>query len=139
MRRMRAPVSVHSMRPSRDESVSERRSVDGSEEESKRSKLSTRGLFGPREKEAVKEEEEKEKEKDEEEDDILIEESDMEEEDTTSIATHVPRRVERTRKSAATTSRASSETEKLPEAMEDIDGNMVIYVQSSERECVGRR
>lgn len=138
MRRMRAPVSVHSMRPERTEAAGNGLGTNGSEGETRRSR---RDWMGPREKQEV-------------EDDIRVEEveeseqhdnnnsnnniMDEDDEDALDIpATHAPRRVERaSRRSAASTPRPSTENnsdaanEPESESMEDIDGNMVIYVSS---------
>lgn len=138
MRRMRAPVSVHSMRPERTEAAGNGLGANGSEGETRRSR---RDWMGPREKQEA-------------EDDIRIEEveeseqhdnnnsnnniMDEDDEDALDIpATHAPRRVERaSRRSAASTPRPSTENdsdaanEPESESMEDIDGNMVIYVSS---------
>lgn len=138
MRRMRAPVSVHSMRPERTEAAGNGLGANGSEGETRRSR---RDWMGPREKQEV-------------EDDIRVEEveeseqhdnnnsnnniMDEDDEDALDIpATHAPRRVERaSRRSAASTPRPSTENdsdaanEPESESMEDIDGNMVIYVSS---------
>lgn len=138
MRRMRAPVSVHSMRPERTEAAGNGLGTNGSEGETRRSR---RDWMGPREKQEA-------------EDDIRIEEveeseqhdnnnnnnniMDEDDEDALDIpATHAPRRVERaSRRSAASTPRPSTENdsdaanEPESESVEDIDGNMVIYVSS---------
>ena len=138
MRRMRAPVSVHSMRPERTEAAGNGLGANGSEGETRRSR---RDWMGPREKQEV-------------EDDIRVEEveeseqhdnnnsnnniMDEDDEDALDIpATHAPRRVERaSRRSAASTPRPSTENdsdaanEPESESVEDIDGNMVIYVSS---------
>ena len=140
MRRMRAPVSVHSMRPERTEAAGKGLGANGSEGETRRSR---RDWMGPREKQEV-------------EDDIRVEEVeeseqhdnnnnnnsnniiDEDDEDALDIpATHAPRRVERaSRRSAASTPRPSTENdsdaanEPESESVEDIDGNMVIYVSS---------
>ena len=138
MRRMRAPVSVHSMRPERTDAAENGLGANGSEGETRRSR---RDWMGPREKQEV-------------EDDIRVEEveeseqhdnnnsnnniMDEDDEDALDIpATHAPRRVERaSRRSAASTPRPSTENdsdaanEPESESMEDIDGNMVIYVSS---------
>ena len=135
---MRAPVSVHSMRPERTEAAGNGLGANGSEGETRRSR---RDWMGPREKQEA-------------EDDIRIEEveeseqhdnnnsnnniMDEDDEDALDIpATHAPRRVERaSRRSAASTPRPSTENdsdaanEPESESMEDIDGNMVIYVSS---------
>ena len=138
MRRMRAPVAVHSIRPERNEAAVDGLGVNGGEDEtsrSGRSGRSRRSWMGPREKE---------------EDDIRIEDVDeneqqqqqQEDEDDEDVldlpATHAPRRVERaSRRSAASTPRPSVQSEAEAgselesESVEDIDGNMVIYVSST--------
>lgn len=143
MRRKRAPVSVHSMRPERSEAVGSGLGANGGEEEARRS---SRDWVGPRE-------------KPEDEDDIRIEDveeseqhdssknddGDEDDEDVLDIPeTHAPRRVERaSRRSAASTPRPSAENdsdaanEPESESVEDIDGNMVIYVSSTLRTIAG--
>ena len=132
-------MSVHSMRPERTEAAGNGLGANGSEGETRRSR---RDWMGPREKQEA-------------EDDIRIEEVeeseqhdnnnnnsnniiDEDDEDALDIpATHAPRRVERaSRRSAASTPRPSTENdsdaanEPESESVEDIDGNMVIYVSS---------
>ena len=142
MRRMRAPVSVHSMRPERTEAAENGLGANGSEGETRRSR---REWMGPHEKQEAEDDIRGEEVEESEQHDNInsnnnSNNNNMDEDDEDALdipATHAPRRVERaSRRSAASTPRPSTENdsdaanEPESESVEDIDGNMVIYVSS---------